>query len=99
MEVYEILNYDGENVFHLKVYKVIDIVGNTLFSDLKGVFFSSTEINKLCSERDVNFVIFFKESEKNRYLKALKEKIISQLNDRKSRIEKKIQDIQKASLL
>jgi hypothetical protein len=97
MEVYETLNYRGENVFHFKEYKVTDIVGNTLFSHLKGVFFSSAEMNKLYSERDVNFAIFFKESEKNRYLKALKEKIISRLNDQKSRIEKKIQDIQRVS--
>jgi hypothetical protein len=99
MEAYEILNYRGENVFHFKEYKVTDIVGNTLFSDLKGVFFSTTEMNKLYSERDVNLVIFFKESEKNRYFKALKEKIISKLNRKKNDIEKKIQDIEKASLL
>ena len=99
MKVYEILNYRGENVFHFKEYKVTDIVGKTLFSHLKGVFFSSTDINKPNSERDVNFAIFFKESEKNRYLKTLKEKIISELNCKKNDIEKKIQDIQKASLL
>ena len=97
MKVCEILNYRGENVFHFKEYKVTDIVGNTLFSHLKGVFFSSTDMNKLNSERDVNFAIFFKESEKNRYLKALKEKIISELNRRKNDIEKQIQDIEKVS--
>ena len=99
MKVYEILNYDGENVFHFKEYKVTDIVGNTLFSDLKGLFFSSTDMNKLNSGRDVNFATFFKKSEKNRYLKALKEKITSELNRKKNDIEKKIQDIEKASLL
>lgn len=97
MKVYSIFHYGDENVFYFKGHKIDDIVGNTLFSPLKGGFFSTTEMNSLNSERDVNFAIFFKESEKNRYLKALKEKIISELNRKKTDIEKQIQDIQKAS--
>ena len=99
MKVYEILNYDGEKFFHFIEHKVTDIVGYVLFCHSKGGFFDFTGMNKLNSERDVNFVIFFKESEKNRYLKALKEKIISKLNRKKNDIEKQIQDIEKASLL
>lgn len=89
MKVYEILNYEGENVFHLKEYKVTDIVGNTLFTHSIGGFFSTIEMNSIDSERDVNFVMFFKASEKNRYLKALKEKIISKLNRKKTTLRNK----------
>lgn len=61
------VNCFTHKVFHIE-YGIL-LITNTLPD------FIVTRINKIIRERNEVFVIFFKESEKNRYLKVLKEKI------------------------